>query len=178
MTSNLLKAAFFLGAVAAFAPVAAVSGEAPKKGNKTFDIQYVYRPVGYSEVPGVGKITVLESIGKAANLKGDSVPFKDGFTSKCQMVSIEAGGKTWTEGACVVNDGDGDLIFSTFDSRNLDTLQPKLNCGSYVSTGGTGKFKGFSAAGAYSCAMAEAPKDAPAGGFAMVVAHNENWQTN
>ena len=178
MTNKVIKAALVLGVVAALAPAAAMAGDAPKKGSKTFDIQYVYKPVGYSEVPGVGKITVLEAVGKAANLKGELNPYKDGYTSKCQMVSIEAGGKTWSEGACVVNDGDGDRLFSTFDSRNLDASQPKLNCGSYVTTGGTGKFKGFTAKGAYSCAMVEAPKDVPAGGFAMDIAHNENWQTN
>ena len=69
-------------------------------------------------------------------------------------------------------------LFTTFDSRNLDAAQPKLNCGSYVSSGGTGKFKGFTATGGYSCAMAEAPKGEPAGSFAMNISHVENWQMN
>ena len=178
MTRNSFKTAIALGALAVFAPNVATAGDTPKKGSRTFTIHYVYRPVGYSEVPGVGKITVLEASGQLENIKGESPPFKDAIKNKCQMVSIEAGGKTWTDGACVAADGDGDLVLATFDSRNLDKSQPKMDCGSYVDTGGTGKFKGFSATGAYTCAMAEAPKGEPAGSFAMDISHVENWQMN
>lgn len=129
-------------------------------------------------MPGVGKITVLEAAGKFGNFKGDSVSFKGDLKAKCHMVSIEANGKTWTEGACASADADGDLLFATFDLRNLDKSQPKMDCGSYVTTGGTGKFKGLSATGAYTCALVETPKGAPAGSFAMDVSHNENWQMN
>ena len=178
MTRNLLRTTVVI-CIAAFAtPDGANSGDAPKKGMKTFDIHYVYHPVAYSEVPGVGKITVMESAGEFETYKGESVKFAGALKNKCQMVSIESGGKAWTEGACVSTDADGDHFFATFDSRNLDASQPKLNCGSYVVTGGTGKFKGMSATGAYACAMAEAPKGEPAGSFAMDVAHIENWQMN
>ena len=179
MTRNSFKMAIALGALAVFAPNVATAGDAPKKGSKTFTIHYVYHPIGYSEVPGVGKITTLESSGQAADMKGESVAFTGALKSKCQMVSIESAGKAWTEGGCVVTDGDGDLFFATFDSRTprgADKALDKMDCGSYVDTGGTGKFKGFSATGAYSCAMADAPKGEPAGSFAMDISHVENWQ--
>ena len=181
MNSNSIKSAIALCALAVFAPNAAPAADAPKKGNKTFTIHYVYHPVGYSEVPGVGKITTLESVGQIENIKGETPPFKDTMKTKCQMVSIEASGKAWTEGACTTTDGDGDLFFATFDSRTprgADKALEKMDCGSYVTTGGTGKFKGVAATGAYSCTMAEAPKGEPAGSFAMDIAHVENWQLN
>ena len=178
MTSDIIKTAIAVCTLAATASQFASAAEPPKKGNKTFTIHYLYHPVGYTEVPGVGKVTTLESAGQIENIKGETPPFKDAMKAKCQMVSIESGGKGWTEGACITTDGDGDLIFATFDSRNLDKSQPKMDCGSYVDTGGTGKFKGISATGSYTCAMAEAPKGEPAGSFAMDISHNESWQMN
>ena len=179
MTSNFIKTAIAVCALATTASYFASAADAPKKGNRTFTIHYVYHPVGYSEVPGVGKITTLEASGQIENIKGESPPFKDNMKFKCQMVSIEAGGKGWTEGACVTTDGDGDMAFATFDSRTprgADKALEKMDCGSYADTGGTGKFKGFTATGAYSCVMAEAPKGEPAGSFAMDISHVENWQ--
>lgn len=179
MTSKVLKAAIVLGATAAFAAGVASAGDASKKGSGSFVIHYIYHPIGYSEVPGVGKITALEASGKWVEHKGDHVAYKGQLSTKCHMVSIETSGKTWTEGACTTADGDGDLLFATFNSRSprgADASLAKMDCGAYVTTGGTGKFKGFSATGAYSCAMAEAPKGGPAGSFAMVVSHVESWQ--
>lgn len=181
MTSKIFKTAIILASAGALGCGVALAGDAPKQGSKTFNIRYVYHPVGYGEVPGIGKITTLESSGQVENVKGESVPFKDAIKSKCQMVSIEAPEKAWTEGACVVSDGDGDLYFATFEShsaRGSDKTPEKKDCGSYVSTGGTGKFKGFSATGTYNCAMTEAPKGEPAGSFAMDISHVENWQMN
>lgn len=176
MMKNSIKTALLFGAVAACASGLALAADAPKKGSGTFVIHYVYRPIGYSEVPGVGKITALEATGKWTEHNGDHVSYKGELGTKCHMVSIEANGKTWAEGACTTADADGDLFFATWDSRNLDKSQPKMDCGSYVTTGGTGKFKGLSATGAYACVMAEAPKGEPAGSFAMDVSHVESWQ--
>lgn len=181
MTRNSIKTAIAFCTLALFAPNVTAAADAPKKGSRTFTIHYVYHPVGYSEVPGVGKITTLEASGQIENIKGESPPFKDAIKNKCQMISIEAAGKTWTEGACVAADGDGDLVFATFDSRSPrgpDASLAKMDCGSYVDTGGTGKFKGFAATGAYSCVLAEASKGEPAGSFAMDISHVENWQMN
>jgi hypothetical protein len=35
------------------------------------------------------------------------------------------------DGACVLADADGDKIFSTFDTRDLDKSQPDMNCGTH-----------------------------------------------
>lgn len=175
MTKTILWAALSLGAFVTYAPTPAAAEDA-KKGNASFTIHYIYHPTGYAEVANIGKVTTFEASGPTENIKGEMPPFKDAFKNKCHMVSVVAAGKNWTEGACVTADGDGDLVFATFDSRNQDASQPKLNCGSYILTGGTGKFKGLSGSGAYSCAMAEAPKGEPAGSFAMDISHVENWQ--
>jgi hypothetical protein len=45
----------------------------------------------------------------------------------------------YIDGACVLADSDGDKIFSTFDTRDLDKSQPKMDCGTHIITGGTGK---------------------------------------
>ncbi len=177
MTRNIIKKAICLCALVVITPNIARADDAPKKGRKTFTIHYLYHPVGYSEVPGVGKITTLEASGQVENMKGESVPLKEPLKVKCQMVSIEAAGNSWTEGACITTDADGDLLFSTFDSRKVDKSQPKMNCGTYDNPGGTGKFKSYAATGAYACVLAEAPKGEPAGSFAMDVSHIENWQT-
>ena len=38
-------------------------------------------------------------------------------------------------------DNDGDKIFSTFDTRDLDKSQPEMDCGTHIITGGTGKYR-------------------------------------
>jgi len=45
--------------------------------------------------------------------------------------------------ACVLAYADGDKIFSTFDTRDLDKSQPDLSCGTHIITGGTGKYAGI-----------------------------------
>jgi hypothetical protein len=42
-----------------------------------------------------------------------------------------------------LTDNDGDQIFSTFDTRDIDKSQPQMNCGTHIITGGTGKYKGI-----------------------------------
>ena len=39
------------------------------------------------------------------------------------------------------------MIFSTFDTRDLDKSQPQMSCGTHVITGGTGKYKGITGRG-------------------------------
>ena len=49
----------------------------------------------------------------------------------------------YIDGACVLTDSDGDQIFSTFDTRDLDKSQPEMACGTHIITGGSGKYKGI-----------------------------------
>jgi len=52
--------------------------------------------------------------------------------------TLASGDKKYIDGACVLADSDGDKIFSTFDTRDLDKSQPKMDCGTHIITGGTG----------------------------------------
>jgi hypothetical protein len=55
------------------------------------------------------------------------------------------------DGACVLADADGDNIFSTFDTRDLDKSQPDLSCGTHIITGGTGKYAGITGSEPFAC---------------------------
>lgn len=63
--------------------------------------------------------------------------------AKCLAANVETGGKKWIDGACAMTDSDGDVVFSSFDTRDLDKAQPKIDCGTHLITGGTGKYKGI-----------------------------------
>jgi hypothetical protein len=41
---------------------------------------------------------------------------------------VESGDKKYIDGACALTDKDGDVIFSTFDTRDLDKSQPDMKC--------------------------------------------------
>jgi hypothetical protein len=71
------------------------------------------------------------------------IPDTDKMSARCQALSIASGDKKYIDGACVLADSDGDKIFSTFDTRDLDKLQPDMNCGTHSITGGTGKYAGI-----------------------------------
>ena len=61
----------------------------------------------------------------------------DKMSARCQALSVDSGAKKYIDGACVLADADGDKIFSTFDTRDLDKSQPDLSCGTHIITGGT-----------------------------------------
>ena len=48
-------------------------------------------------------------------------------------------------------DADGDMIFSTFDTRDVDKSQPDMSCGTQIITGGTGKYKGITGSEPFAC---------------------------
>jgi hypothetical protein len=78
-------------------------------------------------------------------------------------------------GACVLADSDGDKIFSTFDTRDLDKSQPKMDCGTHIITGGTGKYKGITGSEPFACITM--PALAGSGDyFAMDIPHNTSWE--
>ena len=43
------------------------------------------------------------------------------------------------------------MIFSTFDTRDLDKSQPDMNCGTHIITEGTGKYKGILGSELFAC---------------------------
>ncbi len=68
-------------------------------------------------------------------------------------------------------DADGDTIFSTFDTRDLDKSQPDMACGTHIITGGTGKYKGITGSEPFACISL--PALAGGGGLiSMDIPHN------
>ena len=61
----------------------------------------------------------------------------DKMSARCTALSVDSGPKKYIDGACVLADADGDKIFSTFDTRDLDKSQPEMDCGTHIITGGT-----------------------------------------
>ena len=83
--------------------------------------------------------------------------------------------KKYIDGACVLADADGDKIFSTFDTRDVDKSQPELDCGTHIITGGTGKYSGITGSEPFDCVTM--PNLAGAGGYtAMDIPHNTTWE--
>ena len=66
------------------------------------------------------------------NMKGEKM--FDKMSAHCTALSVAAGDKKYFDGACVLADADGDKIFSTFDTRDLDKSQPDMKCGSHIIT--------------------------------------------
>jgi hypothetical protein len=65
--------------------------------------------------------------------------------------------------------------FSTFDTRDLDKSQAKMDCGTHIITGGTGKYKGITGSEPFACV--NMPALAGAGDyFAMDIPHNTSWE--
>jgi hypothetical protein len=98
-----------------------------------------------------------------------SIP-DSGYTIRSQPLEAAACG-----GACVLTDSDGDKIFSTFDTRDVDKSQPEMNCGTHIITGGTGKYKGISGREPFAC-INMPPLAGPGGYTAMDIPHNTAWE--
>jgi len=89
------------------------------------------------DVPGVGTVTTLEAVGTTENMKGEKM--FDKMSARCLALNVQSGDKKYIDGACVLADSDGNKIFSTFDTRDLDKSQPDMNCGTHIITGGSGR---------------------------------------
>ena len=100
----------------------------------------------------------------------------DKMQAKCAAVSIETGDKKYIDGACALTDSDGDIVFSTFDTRDLDKSQPEMDCGTHIITGGTGKYKGITGREPFKCIPKETPAGEPPGSSAMDIPHNTSWE--
>ena len=108
-----------------------------KSGTSPYVAHFVFRPVQNLEIPGVGTAQLLEAVGTTQNLKGEQM--LDKMAARCTALNVESGDKKYIDGACALTDKDGDVIFSTFDTRDLDKSQPDMNCGTHIITGGSGK---------------------------------------
>ncbi len=175
MVSKFATIVFAPLAFAAFGSLPALAVKAPEKsGSTSYTTHFVFVPKSTVDIPGVGKAVALEASGPTENTKGDA--FLDKMKAKCAAVSVESGGKKWIDGACALTDADGDVVFSTFDTRDLDSSQPKMDCGTHIVTGGTGKYRGITGKEAFACISKEVPKGAPKGAFAIDIPHNTTWE--
>jgi hypothetical protein len=75
-----------------------------------------------------------------------------------------------------LTDSAGDVVFSTFDTRDLDKSQPKMDCGTHIITGGTGKYKGITGSEPFACISKLTPAGEPEGSFAIDIPHNTTWE--
>ena len=174
MTSKFVKIALFSVALMALAPGVVLSEPIAKKGTTSYTSHYVFHPVGTLDISGVGKVTALEMVGTTENTKGE--PAFDKMQAKCFAVNVETAGKKWIDGACAMTDSDGDVVFSSFDTRDLDKAQPKMDCGTHIITGGTGKYKGITGLEPFACITKPTPAGEPPGSFAMDIPHNTTWE--
>ena len=100
----------------------------------------------------------------------------DKMSARCEALSVNSGPKNYIDGACVLADADGDMIFSSFDTRDLDKSQPDMKCGTHIITGGTGKYKGITGSEPFACNGL--PALAGAGGYtAMDIPHNTSGRS-
>jgi hypothetical protein len=171
---TLIEMALLFSAVfVAFAPGAAGAQTIEKKGTTPYVTHFVFRPVQSLDVPGLGTATLLEAVGTTQNMKGEKM--LDKMSARCTALSVDSGPKKYIDGACILADADGDKIFSTFDTRDVDKSQPTLNCGTHIITGGTGKYAGITGSEPFACNGM--PALAGAGGYtAMDIPHNTTWE--
>ena len=174
MFSKLVKTTLLFGAVVVWTPYPAVAADVPKKGTVSYTTHFVFHPKSTVDIPGVGKAVALEAVGPTENTSGGSM--YDKMKAKCAAVSIESGGKKWIDGACALTDADGDVIFSTFDTRELDKSQPKMDCGTHFITGGTGKYKGITGREPFACISKPTPGGETADAFAIDIPHNVEFE--
>jgi hypothetical protein len=169
---TLVKGALLAGVLLALAP-GAVLADVPDKGTTPYVTHFIFRPLQSIEIPELGTATVLEAVGTTENLKGEKM--LDKMSARCTALSVDSGAKKYIDGACVLADADGDKIFSTFDTRDLDKSQPEMDCGTHIITGGTGKYAGITGTEPFACVTM--PNLAGAGNCtAMDIPHNTTWE--
>ena len=150
-------------------PAAAGAQTIEKKGTTPYVTHFVFRPIMSIDIAELGKATTLEAVGTTQNMKGEKL------SAQCVALNVASGDKKYIDGACVLADSDGDKIFSTFDTRDLDKSQPKMDCGTHIITGGTGKYKGITGSEPFACISMPALAG-PGGLFAMDIPHNTAWE--
>jgi len=125
------------------------------------------------DVPGF-KATAHEMTGTTENMNGEKM--LDKMAARCVAVDIDSGPKKYIDGACVLTDREGDQIFSTFDTRDVDkSMGEKGACGTHVITGGTGKYAGMTGQEPFSCEAMPALAG-PGGYTSLDIPHVTTWE--
>ena len=131
---TLARTAVLFGILMTLASAASLGDAIEKKGTTPYVTHFIFRPLMSIDIAGLGTATNLEAVGTTQNMKGEKM--LDKMSAHCAALSVASGDKKYIDGACVLTDSDGDKIFSTFDTRDLDKSQPKMNCGTHIITGG------------------------------------------
>jgi hypothetical protein len=173
MTNQIVKTAIACGILVALSPSIAPADPEAKQGVTPYVTHFVFRPIASVDIAGLGTATSLEAIGSTANLKGEKM--FDKMSAHCAALNVSSGDRKYIDGACVLADKDGDKIFSTFDTRDVDKSQPKYDCGTHIITGGTGKYAGITGREPFNCIALPAPAGAE-GLMAMDIEHNTSWE--
>ena len=169
----LVAAALLSSALIAIEPASSQSAAIPKQGTTPYATHFIFRTVTSLDIPGLGSATLLEAVGTTQNLKGEKM--LDKMSARCNALNVASGDKKYIDGACVLADTDGDMIFSTFDTRDVDKTQPEMNCGTHIITGGTGKYTGITGSEPFACNPLPALAG-PGGYTAMTIPHNTSWE--
>ncbi len=144
-----------------------------KKGVTPYVTHFIFRPVLSIDVPGLGSATLLEATGTTENLDGKKM--LDKMSARCAALSVTAGDTSYIDGACMLTDSDGDMIMSTFDTREVDKSLPDRDCGTHFITGGTGKYAGITGKEPFACNSL--PPLAGGGGYTtMDIPHTTTWE--
>jgi len=144
-----------------------------KKGTTNYVTHFIFRPVLSMDVPGLGSGTLLEATGTTENMDGKKM--LDKMSARCTALSVTAGDTSYIDGACMLTDSDGDMIMSTFDTREVDKSLPDRDCGTHIITGGTGKYKGITGKEPFACNSL--PPLAGGGGYTtMDIPHTTTWE--
>jgi len=174
MQVKITKKLLLFGSLLTLTPALAMTDPIPRSGSTQYMTHFVFHPMSTVDIPGVGKAVALEAVGPTENMKGEAM--LDKMKAKCAAVSVESGGKKWIDGACALTDADGDVVFSTFDTRDVDKTDPKMDCGTHLVTGGTGKYKGITGREPFGCISKPTPAGEPEGSFAIDIPHHTTWE--
>ena len=155
------------------APASVVAQQMEKKGTTPYVTHFIFRPLMSIDIADLGTATALEMVGTTENMKGEKM--LDKMSAHCTALSVASGDKEYIDGACVLADSDGDKIFSTFDTRDLDESQPDMDCGTHIITGGTGKYTGITGSEPFACITMPALAG-PGDYFAFDIPHNTTWE--
>ena len=95
----------------------------------------------------------------------------DKMSARCLAINVQSGDGKYIDGAWVLADADGDKIFSTFDTRDVDKSQPDMSCGTHV----IADYQGITGTEPFACNPL--PALAGEGGYtSMDIPHNTAWE--
>jgi hypothetical protein len=168
-----LLTALFSGTVAALTPGVSQADPVEPRGTTPYVTHFIFRPLLSLDDPALGKAAVLQAVGTTQNMKGEKM--LDKMAARCLALNVDLVDKKYIDGTCVLTDSEGDKIFSTFDTREVDNSQPEMNCGTHTIVGGTGKYKGITGKEPFACQTMPALAG-PGGLTALDIPHNTTWE--